>query len=83
VVAPTLNKGDILIYDYRTCHRGTANVSTTVVRPMLYLMYARPWFAEHVNFGSESLFPSSLSTATTTTKQKKVAVDLSSSEVVR
>lgn len=58
VVAPTLNKGDILIYDYRICHRGTENVSTTAVRPMLYLMYARPWFAEHVNFGSTELMES-------------------------
>ena len=56
IVAPTLNKGDVLIYDYRTCHRGTSNVSATAVRPMLYLMYARPWFAEHVNFGKEQLF---------------------------
>ena len=59
MVAPVLSKGDVLIYDYRTCHRGTQNLSQTV-RPMLYLMYARPWFAEHVNFGTERLFPDSV-----------------------
>ena len=58
IVAPSLSKGDVLIYDYRICHRGTQNLSSTV-RPMMYLMYARPWFAEHVNFGSERLFPDS------------------------
>jgi hypothetical protein len=59
MVAPSLSKGDILIYDYRICHRGTQNVSPNTVRPMLYLMYARPWFAEHVNFGKDRLFPDS------------------------
>lgn len=57
IIRPLLQKGDVLIYDYRTCHRGTANANESAVRPMLYLMYARPWFAEHVNFGSERLFP--------------------------
>lgn len=57
MVGPTLSQGDVLIYDYRTCHRGTKNVSASTIRPMLYLMYARPWFAEHVNFGQQRLFP--------------------------
>lgn len=46
--------GDMLVYDYRICHRGTANLSGSL-RSVLYLMYARPWFKEHVNFGSERL----------------------------
>ena len=71
VIAPLLKKGDALIYDYRVCHRGTANLSDTNItsrrsldrdekedktRIMLYLMYARPWFKEHINFGNDRLF---------------------------
>ena len=59
-IAPLLKKGDALIYDYRVCHRGTANLSKDKsTRIMLYLMYARPWFREHLNFGTEKLFPTS------------------------
>lgn len=56
IVAPLIQTGDALIYDYRVCHRGTSNLSTNITRPMLYLMYARPWFKEHLNFGTEQLF---------------------------
>lgn len=56
IIGPLLQTGDVLIYDYRMCHRGARNLSQKV-RPMLYLMYARPWFYEHLNFGSERLFP--------------------------
>jgi len=56
VVGPLLKTGDALIYDYRVCHRGTQNLSRGKTRPMLYLMYARPWFNEHVNFSEEKLF---------------------------
>lgn len=83
-VSAVLGKGDILLYDYRICHRGTSNLSTGnendddessdgdsddeedddkedgndrgIVRKVLYLMYARPWFREHLNFGEKSLF---------------------------
>lgn len=70
-VSAVLGKGDILLYDYRICHRGTSNLSSSseevqegdsssaeagVNRMVLYLMYARPWFREHLNFGSTSLF---------------------------
>ena len=103
IVSPVLQRGDVLIYDYRICHRGTANLtaahwmetnssSSSIaynsissnhnsanddndpngggrVRTILYLMYARPWFREHLNFGTERLLPppsspSSSSTAT-------------------
>lgn len=56
VIGPLLKKGDVLIYDYRTCHRGTQNLSMKETRTMLYLMYARPWFREHLNFGKNKLF---------------------------
>mmetsp|Transcript_322 Transcript_322/g.641 ORF Transcript_322/g.641 Transcript_322/m.641 type:complete len:379 (-) Transcript_322:66-1202(-) len=60
-VSAVLGKGDILLYDYRICHRGTSNLSSSVgdtstIRKVLYLMYARPWFREHLNFGNKSLF---------------------------
>jgi len=83
IVSPVLQQGDVLVYDYRICHRGTTNVTHKVKRPVttgetgrnsagtaattsstdrgrvrriLYLMYARPWFKEHLNFGDKSLF---------------------------
>ena len=73
VVSAVLGKGDILLYDYRICHRGTSNISMAasqsegkkkkksssdegIIRKVLYLMYARPWFKEHLNFGDNSLF---------------------------
>jgi hypothetical protein len=55
-IGPLLDRGDVLIYDYRICHRGTRNLSENKTRPMLYLMYARPWFHEHLNFGETKLF---------------------------
>jgi ectoine hydroxylase-related dioxygenase (phytanoyl-CoA dioxygenase family) len=89
IIAPVLKQGDALIYDYRVCHRGTANLFGKLeaatnhsepsntnadamyarkkqgkkkkakkeieidiggTRRILYLMYARPWFTDHVNF---------------------------------
>lgn len=89
VFGPCLKWGDALLYDYRICHRGTRNLSSSSssdvvgdggkgttdghddigvggkTRPMLYLMYARPWFQEHLNFGSTRLFPPSSTTTNT------------------
>jgi hypothetical protein len=71
VISPILKQGDVLIYDYRVCHRGTSNLRKWNVcctsdsvqrdtRKILYLLYARPWFSDHVNFdythGAESLW---------------------------
>lgn len=67
VASPILKQGDVLIYDYRVCHRGTSNLERMVegggdtkdggdeatkvaTRRILYLMYARPWFTDHINF---------------------------------
>ena len=69
-VSAVIGKGDILLYDYRICHRGTSNLTCNeakdtrkgsdydggIIRKVLYLMYARPWFREHLNFGDKSLF---------------------------
>lgn len=54
-IGPLLFSGEVLIYDYRVCHRGAKNLSTQT-RTMLYLMYARPWFKEHLNFSEDCLF---------------------------
>ena len=54
---PLLTPGrDVLLYDYRTVHRGTGNRSQATTRRMLYLLYAKPWFGDHINFGNASLF---------------------------
>lgn len=68
VISAVLGRGDILLYDYRICHRGTSNLSQPKeddkdtspdgIRQVLYRMYARPWFREHLNFGEMSLFTS-------------------------
>jgi ectoine hydroxylase-related dioxygenase (phytanoyl-CoA dioxygenase family) len=57
LVNPLPQRGDLLLYDYRICHRGTSNLDPRRVRAVFYLMYARPWFREHMNFGTERLFP--------------------------
>ena len=54
-MAPLLELGDALVYDQRTIHRGTANISSES-RPLLYLLYKRPWYHETINFGEEPLF---------------------------
>jgi hypothetical protein len=46
----------VTIFDYRVLHRGTANRTADVTRPVLYLTYAAPWFSDERNFPSNSLF---------------------------
>jgi ectoine hydroxylase-related dioxygenase (phytanoyl-CoA dioxygenase family) len=55
-----LNKGDALLYDYRTIHRGTANSSQSI-RPVCYFLYARDGYedVEDQNFRNESVFDAS------------------------
>lgn len=48
VVLP-LSLGDVGIMDYRVCHRGTPNTGA-VPRPILYIVYSRPWFRDSENF---------------------------------
>ena len=50
---PLLSRGSILCFDYRTLHRGLPN-STSTARPLLYVIYAKPWFAISE---SEGAFP--------------------------
>ena len=46
---PYMETGSCYLMDYQLVHGGTANVSE-IVRPILYLIYYRPWFREVVNF---------------------------------
>lgn len=54
-VKPLLTERDILFYDFRTVHRGTENVGKET-RRMLYLLYTKNWFKDHINFGQTSIF---------------------------
>jgi ectoine hydroxylase-related dioxygenase (phytanoyl-CoA dioxygenase family) len=45
LVAPV---GSCILMDYRLLHGGTAN--SKQVRPILYVIYQRPWFKDYVNF---------------------------------
>jgi ectoine hydroxylase-related dioxygenase (phytanoyl-CoA dioxygenase family) len=46
---PKVPVGSCLMMDYRLLHAGTANCSA-LVRPILYLVYNRPWFRDSLNF---------------------------------
>lgn len=46
---PRMSMGDVLLMDYRLVHAGTANRSARP-RPILYVVYCRPWFRDSVNF---------------------------------
>ena len=46
---PYVQAGGGYLIDYRLQHRGLANVSAKQ-RPILYIVYARPWFTDTVNF---------------------------------
>jgi hypothetical protein len=46
-------RGGCYFMDYRLWHRGAANCSNEP-RPVLYIIYARPWFTDLVNFGKHA-----------------------------
>ena len=46
---PYVAKGGCYLMDYRLWHRGTAN-RLAQPRPILYLVYSRPWFTDMLNF---------------------------------
>lgn len=48
---PQLDAGDVLVFDYRTLHRGEAN-TTAADRPVVYLSYSVPWFRDVANFNT-------------------------------
>lgn len=46
---PMARMGDVYLMDYRLVHGGTANNSARP-RPIMYLVYSRPWFSDAANF---------------------------------
>ena len=52
---PNTQLGDAYMMDYRLIHGGLANRSERV-RPILYLVYGRPWFRDGFNFSSQPAF---------------------------
>ena len=49
---PVTKLGDAYMMDYRVIHGGLPNDSD-IVRPILYLVYSRPWFRDGFNFSSQ------------------------------
>ena len=47
---PYIARGGCYVADYRLRHHGTENGSPAE-RPILYLMFARPWFTDITNYG--------------------------------
>ena len=48
--------GSWVFYDYRLMHRGMANRSGTIRRPILQFLYAIDGYKERENYGSVSVF---------------------------
>ena len=46
---PYVKRGSCFLMDYRIQHQGTANL-TDSIRPVLYIVNARPWFTDMDNF---------------------------------
>jgi ectoine hydroxylase-related dioxygenase (phytanoyl-CoA dioxygenase family) len=53
MVSFPFERGDAILMDYRTVHAGLVNRSTAV-RPILYMVYARPWFFDDINHPERS-----------------------------
>jgi hypothetical protein len=52
-IRPIVREGSCMLWDFRLTHGGTPNRSASP-RPLLYLTYCRPWFLDHVNFGTKN-----------------------------
>ena len=48
--------GEAILFDYRLRHRELANKSS-VVRPLIYITYAKPFFVDKMNFSAERYRP--------------------------
>ncbi len=56
MMVSALERGDCMLMDYRLLHAGLPN-RTGFGRPMLYLVYARPWFFDQHNHVRTSRIP--------------------------
>ncbi|MEO7634247.1 MAG: phytanoyl-CoA dioxygenase family protein [Sphingomicrobium sp.] len=52
-ICPFVKRGGCFMMDYRLWHRGMANLSQRD-RPILYIVYAREWFTDVINFQKHS-----------------------------
>jgi hypothetical protein len=50
---PLVREGSCLLWDYRLLHAGTANRSP-LPRPLLTLLYCRPWWVDHRSFRQQA-----------------------------
>jgi hypothetical protein len=48
MTACPFQRGDCVLLDYRTLHTGLPNLSGRA-RPIVYMVYTRPWFFDEVN----------------------------------
>ena len=56
-IAPLLNVGDVLMFDFRTLHRGLSNIDEREInRPMLVLAFSIPSFEDEANWPGPSIF---------------------------
>lgn len=55
VEAPSLQKGSILMFDYRILHRGKANNHPDQPRPVLVYTFAKPFYIDNMNFPKNSV----------------------------
>lgn len=60
VLIPLLNKGDILLFDYRTLHRGLANKSKSTTRTLAYAVFRQKGDISPDNSGDIHNFPAAL-----------------------
>jgi hypothetical protein len=55
---PLVAAGGAVAFDYRVVHRGTGNTGSVcgghIDRPVLYFVYAAPWFHDTINFPEDS-----------------------------
>ena len=68
-VGPDVPAGSAIIWDFRTLHRGTENLSERY-RPLLYMTYSKPWWRDVDNFaGLERGGPTYIATEATLGKR--------------
>lgn len=56
VDAIDVKPGDFVMYDYTTWHKGTANTTKDVERPIVQFLYSCDWYKECKNYGEKSVF---------------------------
>ena len=50
-----MRAGSCIMLDYRTLHRGVPNTTTDELRPLVYMVFAKPWFLDCKNFSEDVL----------------------------